>query len=116
MASHINLGIEGEQLACNYLAGEGFKVIERNYRYKKAEIDIIAVKEKLLIFVEVKTRKSKLFGEPEQAVTQSKIDLILKAAEFFIENYNWPYNIRFDVIAIHHSRPIELTHIQDAFY
>lgn len=116
MAKHIILGNNGEQMACNYLSGLGFNILQRNYRYKKAEIDIIASKEDLLLFVEVKTRKGKRFGEPEEAITQPKINLIIMAAEQFIEESNWLHAIRFDVIAIHYIQPIELTHIEDAFY
>jgi putative endonuclease len=93
-----------------------YEIVERNYRYKKAEIDIIAKKEKLLIFVEVKTRSSKQYGEPEEAINQSKINLILSAADYFIEAYNWEFDIRFDVIAVHYIHPVEIMHIEDAFH
>lgn len=116
MAKHIITGNIGEQLASRFLEERGYEVLERNYRYKKAEIDIIAKKEKLLLFVEVKTRTSTLYGEPEESINQSKINLILSAAENFIETYNWLFDIRFDVIAIHYTHPVGITHIQDAFH
>ncbi|QHT69010.1 YraN family protein [Rhodocytophaga rosea] len=116
MAKHIITGNTGEKMASKFLEEKGYEVLERNYRYKKAEIDIIAKKENVLVFVEVKTRKSKLYGEPEEAVNQSKINLILLAAENFIESYNWLFDIRFDVIAIHYTHPAEIVHIQDAFH
>jgi putative endonuclease len=103
-------------MACNYLIEKGFEIVARNYRYKKAEIDIIAVKEKLLLFVEVKTRKSKSFGEPEHSVNQLKENLILSAAEYYLEMIKWKFDIRFDIIAIHFTQPAELFHIEDAFY
>lgn len=116
MAKNIELGNKGERLACNYLLRKGFEILERNYRYKKAEIDIIAVKGKLLLFVEVKSRKSKSFGEPEHSIDQSKENLIIAAAEYYIENINWKSDIRFDIIAIHFTEPAEIFHIEDAFY
>jgi putative endonuclease len=116
MAKHIETGNIGEQWASKFLEEKGYEVVERNYRYKKAEIDIIVKKEKVLVFVEVKTRKSKLYGEPEEAVNQAKINLVLAAAENFIESYNWMFDIRFDVIAIHYTHPVEIMHIQDAFH
>lgn len=116
MPNNIDLGNRGEQMACNYLLEKGFQIIERNYRYKRAEIDIIAVKQKLLLFVEVKTRKSKLFGEPEHSIDPLKEKLIISAAEYYIESNNWIFDIRFDVIAIHFTEPVELFHIEDAFY
>jgi putative endonuclease len=116
MAQHMITGNAGEQAASRFLEQEGYVVVEKNYRYKKAEIDIIARKDKLLIFVEVKTRTSKSFGEPEEAVSQSKINLILMAAESYIEAINWEYDIRFDVIAVHYSHTVEIVHFQDAFH
>jgi putative endonuclease len=116
MAQHINTGITGEQLASRFLEQAGYTVVEKNYRYKKAEIDIVAKKDNVLVFVEVKTRSSKSFGEPEEAVNQSKINLILSAAENFIEVIDWKYDIRFDVIAIHYTHPLEIVHFQDAFH
>jgi putative endonuclease len=110
------LGQRGEQWAADLLTSKGFKVVERNFRYKKAEIDIIAQQGKLLIFVEVKTRTNLDFGEPEEAVSHNKIRLILMAAESYIKNTGWFYDIRFDIIAIHSQNQPEIVHIEDAFY
>ncbi len=115
MSSNQLLGNKGEQWAAEYLAGKGFTVLERNYRYKKAEIDIIARKDKLLIFVEVKTRSSTEFGEPEEAVSKSKTALVQLAAEQYMEQTGWLHDIRFDIIAIHVQNPPQIFHIEDAF-
>lgn len=117
MDTTTKIGNTGEQLATEYLIKRGYEIVVRNYRYKKAEVDIIARKDKLLIFVEVKTRRSNLFGEPEEAVNQAKITLLLAAAEHFVETTDWRYDIRFDIMAIRHDRkPPEITHFEDAFY
>ena len=116
MAQHIITGNTGEQLATKFLMEKGYQILEKNYRYKKAEIDIIARKDTILVFVEVKTRTHTLYGEPEEAVNQSKINLILSAAENFIEASNWLLDIRFDIIAVHYSHPVKIVHIQDAFH
>jgi putative endonuclease len=110
------LGKNGEQWAVDFLTEKGFLVIERNFRYKKAEIDIIARKDKLLIFFEVKTRTSLEFGDPEEAVSRNKVRLILMGAENYVRQIGWFHDIRFDIIAIHSQDPPQILHIEDAFY
>jgi putative endonuclease len=110
------LGQNGEQWAVDFLINKGYSIIERNFRYKKAEIDIIAQKDKLLIFVEVKTRTNLQFGEPEEAVSRNKIRVILMGAESYIRKTDWHHDIRFDIIAIHSQSQPQILHIEDAFY
>ena len=81
MAAPHKLGITGEAEAAKYLESKGFNILEKNYRYKKAEIDLIARKDKLLVFAEIKTRSSEKFGFPEEFVSNRKIELFLMAAE-----------------------------------
>ncbi|MCR9250371.1 MAG: YraN family protein [bacterium] len=107
------IGITGENQAASYLEGLGFEILERNYRYKRAEIDIIAMKSNLLLFVEVKARKNNRFGNPEEFVSNSQKKLIIEAADDYIHAINWQKNIRYDIIAITGK---ELEHFQDAFY
>ncbi|WP_242926120.1 YraN family protein [Pontibacter vulgaris] len=114
--NHIITGLNGESMAAAYLQEKGYTILSRNYRYKRAEIDIIAEKPGLLVFVEVKTRTSDKFGFPEEAVTMKKQELILAAAEEFILQKGWEQDIRFDIISITLSNPPELHHIEDAFY
>lgn len=117
MATHNDTGHKGEAIAIEYLQKQGFNILARNYRYKKAEVDIIAQKSNLLIFVEVKTRTSNRHGYPEEFVSQKKTDLFLLAAEEYIYHYNWQHDIRFDIISITASGPaVQVHHIQDAFH
>ncbi|PSR54792.1 YraN family protein [Adhaeribacter arboris] len=118
MAEHNRTGETGEKMAATYLIEQGFTILAQNYRYRRAEIDIIAQKATLLLFVEVKTRTSNHHGFPEEAITQKKIDLFLLAAEEFIHQLNWQYEIRFDIIAISGCppAPFQIHHIEDAFH
>lgn len=107
----------GEEQAAIFLERSGYEILHRNYRYQHAEIDLIAVKERLLIFVEVKTRKWVSYGQPEEFVTVSKARLIKKAAEHYIFDQDWQYDVRFDVISIHiqGKSKYSVRHIEDAF-
>lgn len=96
-------GDEGEELAVEFLKGKGFEILERNYRYGKGEIDIIAndPAKGFLVFVEVKSRKNLEFGEPEYAITLKKIKQIKKIAELYLYEKNIKEaDCRFDVVAI----------------
>lgn len=116
MADHLKLGNEGENQACEFLMRAGYEIVFRNYRYGRAEIDIIARREKLLIFVEVKTRTNLSHGEPEMAVSTGKIGRLRKAAEHYIYAADWMHDVRFDVIAISMGEKQEIRHIEDAFW
>ena len=118
MAKHHLLGTTGEKIAANYLQSKGFSILERNYRYKKAEIDLIARKDKLLLFVEIKTRSSDKFGFPEEFVNNRKMELFLMAAEEYVFQNNWNYDIRFDIVSVLASSNgnFSIHHIEDAFH
>ncbi len=95
------LGQEGERLAANYLAKKGYRIIERNYRYHRNEIDIIARHGRTLCFVEVKTRLSSAKGHPAEAVTLQKQHEIIKAARAYLAfSTDGECDCRFDVIAV----------------
>ncbi len=116
MATHIELGKEGEAIAANYLLNKGYKILERNYRFQKAEVDIIAVKGDTLAAVEVKMRSSKYFGSPEAFVTPKKIQLLVKAIHYFVVKNNLDLEVRFDIIAIvQNKESFEIKHLEDAF-
>lgn len=118
MAKHNLTGQAGEQMAADYLLQKGYTLVERNYRYKKAEVDLIAQQDNVLVFVEVKTRKSNQYGFPEEAVHSNKIALFLLAADEYIHQHNWQHDIRFDIIAIIiglDNKP-QIHHIPDAFH
>ena len=107
----------GEDKAADYLQQQGYNIVARNYRYKQSEIDLICIKDRLLVFVEVKTRSSKAFGEPESFVSLRQQKAIIRAAEVYIQEVNWKEDIRFDIIAIYKKGvEEELTHLPDAFY
>ncbi len=117
MAKHYNLGIKGEETAANYLAGLGYKIIERNWRHKKDEIDIIALDGRFLVIAEVKTRSTDVFGEPEEAVTVTKQKFLIRAAEEYIFMKDIKLETRYDIISIVIKGKREtIRHIKEAFY
>jgi putative endonuclease len=117
MVDKIKRGAEGEQAAVDFLTAKGFEIAERNYRYKRSEIDLIVKKGNWLIFVEVKLRSSARFGYPEEFVDLKKEKKILQGAEQYLLETNWNGNVRYDIVAIssNHGK-IEILHIEDAFY
>lgn len=117
MASHNDLGSEGERIARAHLEKKGFVIREKNWRYQKAEIDIIAQKGDLLSVVEVKTRSSRFFGEPQEFIKDHKIKLLIKAINHYVEIEDLDVEVRFDVIGIVINRSeTSLIHLEDAFY
>ena len=118
MADHNELGILGEDLAAKFLLREGYTILERNWRFQKAELDIIAQREKdTIVFVEVKTRNSAFFGDPQSFVTPAKIKFLVKAAnEYLLEN-ELQEEARFDIIAVlKNSKEEHVEHFENAFY
>lgn len=118
MSDHNELGRKGEGIACNYLAQNGYKLLQQNWRYKNAEIDIICKKDDVLIFVEVKTRATAYFGRPEEFVTKKKEKLIFTAANAYMDQVNHDWEVRFDIISIVFppSGKMNLHHFEDAFF
>ncbi len=117
MASHNDLGAKGENLAANYLHANGYEVLKRNYRYGRAEVDIVVRKDGILIFVEVKTRSSSQWGDPEDFVSPKKVELFLDAAFHFMQEMEYEGEIRFDILSIIISKHsgVEIKHLKDAF-
>jgi putative endonuclease len=111
------LGQAAEDLAAYHLKKQGFSIKVRNYRYRRAEVDIIVQKDRLLVFVEVKARSSDQFGDPETFVSAKQQALVRAAAEHYIIAQDWNHAIRFDIIAIlqQNSNHPQLTHFEDAF-
>lgn len=117
MATHNELGEIGEKLAAEHLLAKGYKILERNFRYDRAEVDIIAQKEGIIACVEVKTRNSNFFGDPQSFVTPGKIKQIVKAMNAYLEIHDIDLETRFDIIAVLKNTSEELiTHYEDAFY
>lgn len=100
MAGHNETGKKGEKLAAEYLAGKGFTVLHRNWRYSRYEVDIIASKKNVLHFIEIKTRRSASFGLPEDNADKKKIRNLAEAAEeFMTQNPGWKL-IQFDILSV----------------
>lgn len=116
MAQHNDLGKLGEDLAAKHIETLGYPVLARNWRNGRDEIDIIARDGEWLVIVEVKTRTSEYFGEPETAVTPAKQKSLVRAAEAYIFATDYRGETRFDVIGIllDHGK-VRLNHIIDAF-
>ncbi|WP_139924812.1 YraN family protein [Hymenobacter sp. DG01] len=117
IASH-QLGHEGEEAALRYLLARGYQLVHRNYRYRRAEVDLIVRQgQQLLVFVEVKTRSSVQYGHPEEFVTERKRQLLRLAAEQVQEELAWTGDIRFDIVALLPAADgLRIEHFEDAFY
>ncbi|WP_417195358.1 YraN family protein [Bizionia sp.] len=117
MAHHNELGELGEQLAAEYLQAKGYVILERNYRFQKAEIDIIAKHNNQMICVEVKARNSDFFGDPQEFVTPGKVKLLVKAMDAYVTENDIDLDSRFDIIAVLKNKTTEtITHYENAFY
>ncbi|WP_297983943.1 YraN family protein [uncultured Chryseobacterium sp.] len=117
MAEHNDFGKVAEELATDFLVKSGYKILLKNYRYLKAEIDIIAEFENQIIIVEVKARTTDAFIEPHEAVNKRKIKLIVSAADFFIQENKIDKNVRFDIISVlpNELGKLEIKHFINAF-
>jgi len=117
MAQHNDLGKLGEQAAVKYLLTNQYEIIETNWRFKKAEIDIIACKNNILCCVEVKTRTSTIIANPEDSVSAKKRKLLFEAINQYISINNLDNEIRFDIITvILELNTLKINHIENAFY
>ncbi|TXD50087.1 YraN family protein [Polaribacter sp. IC073] len=116
MAEHNDLGEKGEKLAIDFLLKNDYKILEKNYRYLKAEVDIIAQKGAILAVVEVKTRSTDYFGNPQDFVNPKKIKLLLSAIDYYVIDKDLDVEVRFDIIAIiHQKNKTKIEHLEDAF-
>ena len=112
--SNISVGKKGEELACEYLAKQGYKILEKNKRFSRfSEIDIIALDKNTLVFCEVKTRKTTICGSPVEAITKSKYQNIKKGIFFYLqENPNYK-SFRVDAIGIVLEPRVEIKHLKN---
>jgi putative endonuclease len=111
-----NLGREGEELATAFLRQKGYTIIEKNYKTRFGEIDIIAKDSDVFVFVEVKTRTDTTFGHPFEAVNLRKREKIRKVALFFMKKINKEVPARFDILSISMKDGMQqIAHIKDAF-
>ena len=118
MATHNDLGRLGESLAKTHLEQAGYEILDENWTHGKAEIDLIAYKDKVIIFAEVKTRTGNAFGEPEDFVDARKQRLLVEAADEYIYLMEHEGEVRFDIISILFDKTDNYTlkHIEDAFW
>jgi putative endonuclease len=127
MAQHNDLGKLGEELAVDFLLKKGYEILETNWTFQKAEIDIIAKIDTKLAVIEVKTRSSLDFGLPQDFVKPKKIQLLVKAINEYVISKDLEVEVRFDIIAITASNTLSLPiqkgektfkidHLIDAFY
>ena len=116
MASHNDLGKKGEDLAIDFLLKKGYKIVTRNFRYQKAEVDIIARKGNILAVIEVKTRSTPDFGNPQDFVKGRQIQRLVKAVDYFVNEHQLNVEVRFDIIAIIKNKAgTKIEHLENAF-
>jgi putative endonuclease len=118
MHQHLISGTWGESLAAGMLIDKGYLILERNWRFKRAEIDIIAMDGPILVFVEVKTRANTFFGRPEEFIGPGKKRLLFDAAAAYMRQVGHEWEIRFDIVSIIGIEGAHATmeHFKDAFY
>lgn len=117
MAQHNELGKIGEQIAVDFLIKKGYTIKERNWHFKKAEIDIIAQLENILIAVEVKTRSTDVFGDPQEFIKPKQKNLLITAMNEYVIFKDLDVDVRFDVIGIiKNQKEIKIEHLEDAFF
>lgn len=117
MAEHNDLGKLGEELAVEYLQKDNYLILQTNWVFQKAEIDILAQKGDILAVVEVKTRSSLDFGLPQDFVKPKKIQLLVKAVNEYVIQNDLDVEVRFDIISVFkNNNAFEIEHLQDAFF
>jgi putative endonuclease len=117
MAQHNTTGKWGEGLAAEYLLQNGFVLLHQNWRHSHWEVDIIAEKNNVLHFIEVKTRRTKKFGHPEESVNKKKIQNLVSASEEYLYQYPQWQRIQFDILSITALKnvPAEYFFIEDVY-
>lgn len=117
MGEHNEFGKRGEELAVDHLMKSGYRIVYRNYRYLKAEIDIIAQKKDVLAIVEVKSRSSDYWQHIAETITEKKIKLLVRAANHYVISRDLEVEVRFDIISVLKEKEgFKIEHIEDAFY
>ncbi|WP_299113911.1 YraN family protein [uncultured Winogradskyella sp.] len=117
MAQHNELGKKGEQLAVDFLIENNYAIVAQNYRFEKAEVDIIAQKDDILAIVEVKTRSTTDFGNPQDFVKPKQIKNLVKAVDEYVSVNDLDVEVRFDIIAIVKEKgAFKIEHLENAFY
>ncbi|MEI6683561.1 MAG: YraN family protein [Bacteroidota bacterium] len=117
MKDNIGMGKTGEDLAVALLERKGYRILDRNWRWGKEELDIVAIDGTFLVIVEVKSRSSAIFADPETAVTRNKQKIMVRAANAYARYRRHPGEVRFDIITVLNGPGGEhVNHMVDAFY
>ncbi|MER3376133.1 MAG: YraN family protein [Allomuricauda sp.] len=117
MGKHNEFGKQGEQLAVDFLVKQGYEICTRNYRYRKAEIDIIARQGEILAIVEVKSRNTGFLEEMSTTINPKKRQLLVLAADQYVQEMDLDVEVRFDIITvIKKGTNFEIDHLENAFY
>ena len=118
MAQHLELGRRGEALAKTFLEDAGYEILDENWTHGKCELDLVAYKDGIIIFAEVKARTGTGFGEPEDFVDNCKQKLLAEAADEYIYLMDHQGEVRFDIISVLFRDELNYTlkHIEDAFW
>lgn len=117
MALHNEIGKIGEEIALKYIKNLGYEILEQNWRFKKFEVDLIAKDGEILVVIEVKTRKSDVFGAPDVFVDKKKQRFLIKAINEYIQQNQLENDIRFDIVSvIYDNNQEKVEHIKEAFY
>jgi putative endonuclease len=117
MAAHNELGAWGEEIAADYLQRQGYQILERDWKSGHRDLDLIAMDNDTLVFVEVKTRRDRIFTDPEMAVDYQKIRNLQQAANHYVKYKQIDNDIRFDLITVVGmiGETPDIEHIKDAF-
>lgn len=118
MAEHNESGKLAEQLAADWLVGKGYELLDKNYRFQHAEIDLVMKYKGMVIFIEVKFRSGTGFGYAEEFVDGVKKKLVVKAADYYVYEKDWHNDIRFDIVGVYKDRAgnFNFKQFEDAFY
>jgi putative endonuclease len=116
MANHNDIGNLGEEIARKHLEKQGYKILLCNWRWGKGELDIIATEKSTLVFIEVKTRTKTTFGNPEEAISEKKQNLMYELATEYMYQIEHEEEFRFDIIAIVLEPSLQIKHFEDAFF
>ncbi len=117
MAEHNNLGKLGEEAAEEFLKKKGHTILSRNFRFGRAEVDMISREGNIVVFTEVKTRSTERFGYPEEFVGREKMKLMKDAAEEYLYKHQLDTEVRFDIISVTPKNGVlTIHHIEDAFF
>jgi putative endonuclease len=117
MAESHSLGQQGEELAVAHLKEKGYRILHRNWKSGKKELDIVAENKDNIVFAEVKTRSENFMADPRDTISREKQRLMIFAADDYIRRYNIQKEVRFDVITIiAKGQTFTVEHIENAFY